>query len=249
MWILLLIFTSISFAEELSSARYCFNSPQRAQVARQKLEMILVPSDVINTDGNCLVVQMRPHRYDLIQRYTLATFPDVTIAFSSEDVQREPCRLKVEKVKERSTDDLNIEFSKQQNQMIKVETKAQANEVIEIETIKEFEITVDQDQVLGTCRLVTPTRYNIQIEIKKNPKPIIPQGLPPGSIVIMNQRPSDQETSSIKSELQLNKGERVNVGEIVKKLKDKDRTLDIKPQVNLESGQQSVTEKVFLSLQ
>lgn len=247
---MLLIFSTISFADDdMASERYCFSSTARAQVAKQKVEMIAVPSDVVNLDEQCLVVQMRPHRRELIQRYIVSTFPEANVSFSSAEVKRDPCRLKVEKEKMRTTDDLNIEFGKQQGQVIKVESKAQGNEVMEIETIKDFELTVDQDQIKGTCRAITPLRYSIEIEIRKNPKPIIPVGLPPGSIVIVNQPPPAQETSVIKTEVQLERGERLNVGEIVKQLKDKDHTLDIKPNVSVGDGQQNITEKVFLSIQ
>lgn len=250
MWIMLLIFSTFALAEDdMASERYCFSSAARAQVAKQKIEMIQVASDVVNLDDQCMVVQMRPHRRELIQRYVTSTFPEANVSFSSAESKRDPCRLKVEKEKMKTTDDLNIEFSKQQGQVIKVESTVQGKEVSEIETIKDFELTVDQDQIKGTCRAITPHRYAVEIEIRKNPKPIIPVGLPPGSIVIVNQPPPDQETSVIKTEVIIERGERLNVGEVVKQLKDKDRTLDIKPNVTVGDGQQTITERVFLSLQ
>lgn len=249
MWIMLLIFSSISFADDMASERYCFSSPSRAQTAKQKFEMIQVPSDVANMDEQCLVIQMKPHRRELIQRYILSTFPEANVSFSSAEIRRDPCRLKVEKEKQRTTDDLNIEFNKQQGQVMKIESKVQGNEVMEIETIKDFELTVDQDQIKGSCKAVTPNRYSIEIEIKKNSKPIVPVGLPPGSIVILNQPPADQETATIKTELQLERGERINIGDVVKQLKDKDRSVDIKPNVEIGNTQQNVSERVFLSLQ
>lgn len=248
MWLYLLLFSSISFADDFSSEKYCFRST-KVEVAKQKLAMIQVPSDVVNVDSNCLVIQMREHRRELIQRYVLSTFNDAEIAFSSEDVRREPCKLKVEKEKVKTVDDLNIDLGKSNNEVIKIDTAGNETETMQIQTLKEFELTVDQDQILGTCRYISPERYNIVIEVRKNLKPLVPVTLPPGSIVVMNQPPQDQETSSLKTEVQLTRGERLNIGEVVKKLKDQNRNVDIRPSASIETQNQNQTERVFLSLQ
>lgn len=248
MWFTLLLFSTLSFAEEMSSEKYCFSSQARTSIARQKVTMILVPSDIVNEDDNCLVIQMRPHRRELIQRYLLSSFTDARIAFSSEEARKEPCRLKVEKLKDRTTDDLNINIGTREGNVIKVDTKSLQSEVMQIETLKDFELSVDQDEIKGTCRYINPNKYEIALEVRRNPKPLLPP-LPPGSIVVINQLPPDQETSVLKTELQLSRGERISIGDVVKTLKDRNNSVSIRPEGNLDASSRQSSEKVFLELQ
>jgi hypothetical protein len=120
---------------------------------------------------------------------------------------------------------------------------------MDIQTLKDFELTVDQDQVKGTCRYINQNRYEIALEVRKNIKPIVPVALPPGTIVVLNQAPPDQETSVIQTQIQLSRGERIELGGVIKKANGKDRTVNIKPEFNIETSDHNSTEKVFLSLQ
>jgi hypothetical protein len=87
------------------------------------------------------------------------------------------------------------------------------------------------------------------LEVKKNLKPTVPVNLPPGTIVVLKQPPPDQETMSLKTELQLNRGDRIEIGQLVRDLKDKGHTITINPSVTIETKDQVGSEKVFLSLQ
>lgn len=247
MFIMLLLFSTLSFAEDMASEKYCFSvSPL---VAQKKFSGIQVPSDVVTIDENCLVIQMRPHRRELIQRYMLSSIPGARVAFSSEDLQREPCKLKVEKVKSKNKDTINVDLNQQSGSISQTESTGSANETMDIQTLKDFELTVDQDQVKGTCRYINQNRYEIALEVRKNIKPIVPVALPPGTIVVMNQPPPDQETGILQTQIQLSRGERIELGGVIKKANGKDRTVDIKPEFNIETSDQNSSEKVFLSLQ
>lgn len=244
---MLLLFSTLSFAEDMASEKYCFSvSPL---VAQKKFSGIQVPSDVVTIDENCLVIQMRPHRRELIQRYMLSSIPGARVAFSSEDLQREPCKLKVEKVKSKNKDTINVDLNQQSGSISQTESTGSANETMDIQTLKDFELTVDQDQVKGTCRYINQNRYEIALEVRKNIKPIVPVALPPGTIVVMNQPPPDQETGILQTQIQLSRGERIELGGVIKKANGKDRTVDIKPEFNIETSDQNSSEKVFLSLQ
>lgn len=247
MFIMLVLFSGLSFAQDMSSEKYCFSTISAAQ-AEKKLAAILVPSDVVTKDENCLIVQMRPHRRELIQRYVLSSIPGTSISFSSEDVRREPCKLKVEKIKNKNANDQQIGFD---GNIIanRTTTEGSGTETMEIQTLKDFDLSVDQDEIKGSCRFINPTRYEITIQVRKNPKPITPVIVPAGTIVVTNQAPNDQETALLETTLQLNNGERIEIGEIVKKLKDKSTHADIKDGLNNETTQQNIREKVFLSLQ
>lgn len=249
MLITLLLFSTLAMAEDMSSEKYCFSDVNQSMSAKHKLTAIQVPSDVVTSDDNCLVVQMRPHRRELIQRFILSSFPGSSVSFSSEDVQREPCRLKVEKQKIKSADDLNIGINQQSGSITKTDSLGNASETMQIQTIKDFELSVDQDEIKGTCRYINSNRYEISLTVRKNPRPIVPVELPPGTIVVLNQPPADQETMVLHTQVQLSRGEKIDIGGVVKNLKNKNNTIDIKPDLKHEALDQTSTEKVWLSLQ
>lgn len=247
MMILLLLFTSLAFAEDMSSEKYCFSSS--VQVAQKKVAAILVPSDFVTIDDQCLVIQMRPHRRELIQKYILSSIAGSSVAFSSEDLRREPCKLKVEKIKKKIADTIDVGLNTQTAIAAQTDSSGSQTETMDIQTLKDFELTVDQSQVKGTCRYINQDRYEISLEVRKNLRPIVPVALPPGTVVVMNQAPPDQETGVLQTQIQLRRGERIDLGGAVRNANFKDRKIDIKPEFKLESSEQSATESVFLSLQ
>lgn len=247
MVILLLLFTNLALADDMSSEKYCFSGS--VQSAQKKVTAIQVPSDVVTVDGNCLVIQMRPHRRELIQKYILSSIPGASVAFSSEDFRREPCKLKVERTKKKASDTTEVGLNGGGANASQATSSGTQTETMDIQTLKDFELTVDQSQVKGTCRFINQNRYEISLEVRKNPKPIVPVTLPPGTIVIMNQAPSDQETSVIQTQIQLRRGDRIDLGGVVKKADGKNHAVDIKPELKLETSDQEAFESVFLSLQ
>lgn len=248
MLICLLLFTSLVFAEDFSSERYCLSGPQEAMVAEKKFNAIKVPSDLVTRDEACLVIQMYPHRRELIQRYILSVYPSAQVAFSSLESKRDPCKLKVEKEKIEEANDKQIHIGETPS-LGSQTRKSSGKETFLIQTQKEFELTVDQDQIKGECRSITPTRYEISLEIKKNPKPIYPELLPQNSVIVLNAPPPDQKTSALKTTLQLNQGERIELSSIIKKLKNDFHVVDAKPEGQIEAASQISAEKIFLSFE
>lgn len=218
-------------------------------MAHKKISAILVPSDVVTIDENCLVIQMRPHRRELIQKYVLSSIPGATVSFSSEDLRREPCKLKVEKIKKKTAETTDLGLNNQIPSVSRTETLGTENETMDIQTLKDFELSVDQGQIKGTCRYINQNRYEISLEVRKNPKPIVPVNLPPGTIVVLNQPPPDQQTSVLQTQIQLSRGERIDLGGMIKNTTGKRHNVDINPSLNIETSDQDSTEKVFLSLQ
>ena len=101
MMFLPILFMALAFAadDELSVETYCFSSEMVRARVEKKLSSILVNSDKVEAESNCLTVQMRPHRRELLQSYTRKLDPDMNVTFSSAEIKREPCRLQVEKIR------------------------------------------------------------------------------------------------------------------------------------------------------
>lgn len=247
--LIFLLFFNIAQAQDMSSERYCFSSANAALVARQKFAGIQVPSDVVTVDESCLTIQMRPHRRELIQRYILSISPQVNISFSSEDIKRDPCLLKVEKIKSTNSQEVSAGIGRKNFNLAEENLKAHQSETMSIQTLDKFELTVDQDQILGNCRLITPNRYEIQLEVSKLVKPIVNAPLPPNSVIVLNTPPPDQETMKLSTQLILNKGDRIEIGSVIKDLKDKQRDIGLSNGANASATKGKKTEQVFLSLQ
>ena len=237
------------FAQDNSFERYCYSSASEMRSSHVKAKAIFVPSDQVSEDGNCLVIQMRPHRRELIQSYLRNINPNVSISFSSADIRREPCKLKVEKVSEvtlkKTTggiDEFGAAVSTQ-------ETKSNNLETMQITTLNDFELMVNYESIKGVCRYITATRYEISLEVKKDPKPLLPP-TSPGTIVVVNSKelPPPQSTSKLQTTLQLNQGDRIEIGSIVKDLREKSGSINLPVEAQGTNQDGANLEKVFLTL-
>ena len=215
-----------------------------------RAQAILLPSDLVTEDESCLVIQMRPHRRELVQTYLKQLNPNVAISFSSAEIRREPCKLKVEKIRE--TDSTKISGAANQNgsSVLGENTKSQSIETMQITTLNDFELLVNLESIKGTCRYVKATRYEISIEVRKDARPLLPP-VPPGTVVILktNQLPPPQETSKLQTTIQLNEGDRIEIGTLIQDLKKKNSEVSIEPSASGSVIDGANTEKVFLSLQ
>jgi hypothetical protein len=234
--------------EELSVETYCFPSEASRVRVEKKLTSILVPSDKLEGERNCLTVQMRPHRRELIQNYTLNLDRDMRVTFSSAEIKHEPCLLQVEKIRAIKNQNTNVELSNFPGASQGQRTES-AKDVMQIQTIDKFSFTVDQDAIAGNCRYISKDLYEITISARRDPKPIVPPNLPPGSIVVIPTPPPDQKTISVSTTVQLTRGSRIEIGSLVKDLRKKAHDVSNKPEAQIEMLEQKEEEKVFLGFQ
>jgi hypothetical protein len=250
MFLWLLLYTQFALAQDPAIEEYCFSSVGKMKEVSARLKFILVPADKTQEERNCFTVSTPPHRRELIQNYVRRLDSTVQIGFSSADIRKEPCYIKVEKIKTKIKEATGGSVSTALKPTAETnQITGEGKDVSTIQTIKEFELTVNQDVIKGECRAINPTRYEISIEVRKDAKPLIPS-LPPGSIVVVPdaQIPKDQETSMLQTTLQLNIGQRLEIGSLVKNLKDEARKIDLNSGVAIENTDGTQHEKVFLSI-
>lgn len=246
MWPLFFIFT-VS-AQEQASEKFCFPSERENLRVQHELKGMLVPSDRLTSSGQCLILTVNSHRRELLQRFILQASPNAQIEFSSSEIKREPCRLKVEKISHQNQSSGSVIVNPFSGTANTREEKKSSKEIYQIQTLKDFELVAQQDVILGECRSLTPDRYEIALTIRKDPKPLLP-GAPEGSIIILNNPPPDQNTSSLTTTLQLRRGERIEVGSLARKLREKGHDVEAKPQAEISESQQLQSEEVFLSIE
>lgn len=248
MWFLLLLFSFIVLGNEQSVEKYCAVTSTESEFILRDLTPLLLPSEEITKQENCLILKLKAHRRSFIESYVIKNYPNIQISFSSAEIKRETCFLKVEKIKRKNSDSLDlastsgISVSSNVGQLSEKET-------ISIQTINDFELSADQKQIKGNCRYITKNLYEIKISVHQNPKPITPPNLPQGTIVIINTPPPQQETSSLSTVIQLNRGQRIELGSFLKKLNNTSHEISIKPNLQVDRSENISEEQVFLSLE
>lgn len=253
MIIWLVLITLSAFSQDQAIEEYCFSTPSRMKEVQRRLRFILVPIDQVQENNNCFTVNTAPHRRELIQSYVHKLEPSVQISYSSAAIRRDPCRIKVEKVRtlNQQTAGIDVAF---ENAGIDLNassavTSGAGSDVTTIQTIRDFELTVNQDVVKGECRAINPNRYEISLEVRKDARPLVPP-VAAGTVLVVTeaQIPKDQETSRLQTSLQLNRGERMEIGSVVKNLKNGSGQVEIGQGAQAHNRQNTQSEKIFISL-
>lgn len=246
---MLILFPFLAIAQDSDSEKYCFPSELQRNKATQQFTAIQVPSDTVTPADNCLIISMRPHRRELIHKFFKSSFPEASVTFSSVDIRREPCLLKIERVKKKVHETNSGTINENSFEVNAEKIQEEKAEVIQIETLKDFAFGADQTEAKGSCRFINKDRYEITIHVEQTARPYFPTAVPPGTIVVMNQPPKDQETMKLTTQVQLMRGERVELGSIVRDLKNKQNKIDIKSGLKVEDSTGTAAEMYYLSFQ
>lgn len=241
---------SLVFAsdEERAIETYCFSSEETRIRVEKRLSSMLVPSDSLTSEKNCLTLQMRPHRRELLQSYTYNLDPGMRVSYSSAEIKREACTLKVEKIRTLKKKNTNVNVSSFPDATEGQQTES-AKDVMQIQTLDKFSFVVAQDAIEGQCKYINKDLYEITISARRDPKPIVPPNLPPGTIVLLPEKPDDQKTLSVTTTVQLTRGSQIEMGSLVKDLRKKAHDVSIKPEAQIGIIEQNKDEKVFLGFQ
>lgn len=253
LWLALYAISGLAQTNDLIIQEYCFIHEAKMNQAMDQLKFILVPTDKVQKNQSCATIMSQPHRRELIQNYVTRLDPTVRIAFSSAETRRDPCQLKVEKLS--STLSKGIESSARADiNSPKIELTAsqmnkQRSDVTKIQTLKEFELSVNQDVIKGECRPLSPTRYEIKIEVRRDALPLTPPIQLGTSVPVPESSINQvQETSKLQTTLQLSVGERIEIGEVIRNLEHEGKKIDVSSSAELTDLKKQETEKVFLSL-
>lgn len=239
-WLLFLALNSYSQSLE----RFCFKDAEKKSAVTKSLTPLLLPADKLSSEGNCLSVSTASHRRELFQRYILNLDPTVRVDFSSEEIRREPCRLKVEKVRKADLSETDISLERASARQVKMN----GAETSKIQTLSDFQLSLNQNVIEGHCRYITPERYEIKLEVRKDPRPLYPP-VSPGVVILINGNPPPpQETSKIHTTIQLTKGERIHLGSMVQDEKNEKKQVDLRPKIGVGETQKNRSEEIYLSI-
>ncbi len=212
-------------------------------------KFILVPSDKIQFNERCATVLSASHRSDLIRNYIIRLDPAVQSGFSSTQIQRDQCKLKVEKIKNLSSLNTDVALTNPGN-ITGTKSQGQSTETMTIQTLKDFELAFNTSIIKGECRVVTSTRYEVKLEVRKDAKSFLPP-TPPGTTVLLTNPtpPAPQETMKLKTTLELSAGQRIELGSVIKNLKNDSSQVGFSNGVDMKQEDSSQEEKLFLSIE
>jgi hypothetical protein len=233
-------------ADTQAIEKYCFSSVSRMESVYSKLLPIALPSDQVHKENHCIMVITQPHRRELIQNYLRSLDRTLKINFSSAESKREPCLIKIEKIKVSQAAEQEAEISHLSSLKVK-QVKGKASETFHIKTLRDFQLSVDQDSIQGACRFITPDRYEITLRVRKEPKALAP-ATSAGGLVIVTTPPPDQQAMNLETQLQLQRGNKIEIGSIVTKLKGDSQRIDATMRAEKKHEDDNASEKVFLSL-
>lgn len=241
-----LVFLIQAHAQDMSVEKYCFSSPNRMEAVQSRLQVILVPADKLDKDGSCFTLQMKPHRRELLQNYIKNLDPAVKIDFSSEEMRKEHCHLQTERTRISDSNQTQIGYNGQV-QLENQTTHKEAVETSKIQTLGPFSLRLNRTLIEGDCRPLSSNRYRIKLKyleepIKINPTYYHSAGTPP-PVEILNQ-----QTMHLETEVDLMKGQSLDLGGTFQDLKNKSYKVSAPDQIKLDELKSPVSEKVILRL-
>jgi len=238
MILLILLILGPIFADEEAIEKYCFETNSRTELAQREIKTIAVPSDRIEKINNCLVITMRPHRRELIQKFLYSSFPDMRVDFSSLSLDRKPCDLKLEKYSamESNANEVKIPSEKV---LESSSSRSSQKETMQIKTQNEFEVVLDETKILGECKYITSSRYEIKLSVTREKKEYVS----PTSI------PKDSSSLTLKTELQLTKGERIEIGQVLQQKETENKSINVPIDLGTSQNSKSFSQKVYLSIE
>jgi len=247
--VLILFITTHTYAQNIVVENYCFSSTAESLKAQASSKYLMLPADSIEAKGECFSLFTTETRRELIQRYLRNNYPQLTVTFSSaERSADEMCSLKVEKIKNSNSTQTNAQV-KTFGSVNVGNSSSSGKEVSQIKVMSgsSFELQVDTQKISGKCRFINSSRFEIEFSMLFIPKPITPP-VPDGVIVVLENPPLPevQQGTSLSTTVQIGKGDRLEIGSIVKDLNEKGVQASLTPQLSYEKTEGQSTEKIYL---
>lgn len=223
-----------------SFERYCFSSKDEVHRAQKSLENIKAPVDSVNLEANCLIVNTSERRVEIIQKYLLKIYPTMNITFSSSDTKKDECLIKVEKetVSMQNQNSLGVQKTVTFGNAHISSNKKEISS-IRATSGEDFELSYDEQTLIGNCRYISPRKYEIKFSLLFIPKEVNPYD--PSTY-------KQKEGISVSTSVILSAGQRINVASISSKLNDEAKKLKLYPTIKLQTQKGHKKTNMFLSL-
>lgn len=251
--LVLSVFLTLPAHAERSLERLCFPSALEAQRGQAIIQQILAKGlDEATLEANCLNVMIEANRVELLDRWVATRLPLARKTFSAANAPRQECDMLVTKISQKS--EQNKQLGVRQNGFI-VSVDNGENENREENFLKVLsggtaKLKVDESELEITC-IAKGSSYLLKFAQLFVPRPLVPPNtnLPPGSVIVVNAPPPpDTSGSSLQTEVEVQKGQEINLGQITRDLRNKQKDLDISPSANMNSTTGKETTRWMLKI-
>ena len=236
----------LSWSSHAFIQAYCFKKVTDVNSVKSHLSSLLAPKDKVNVVSNCLHVTTEPIRinlyrkiismkYKVISDYQINDDGTVTQSFPSSS---EMCRIETLKIIH-SKDKRNDVQVGRQNKLSQTDGKGE--EVIKGSMMLTVGLpsvlNVDQENIELTCSRLANNNYQLRFRLSST----IQRDFQ-GRIIGKNS------SSSIDSTVNVTKGQKINVGSIVKDLKNKNKNVSINNGLKLSKTKGKKTIDYYLTI-
>lgn len=249
--LVLSVFLTLPALAERSLERFCFPSTIEAQKGHAIIQQILAKGvDEATLEASCVNVLIDQNRVELLDRWVATRLPQARKTFSASSAPRPECDMLVTKISKK--DETNKQAGVRNNGFI-VSVDSGENENREENFIKVLsggtaKLKVDESELEITC-VVKGSSYHLKFAMLYVPRPLIPPNtqLPPGSVIVVNAPPPpDKSGSSLQTEVEVQKGQEINLGQITRDLRNNQKELDISPSAQMNSKAGTETTRWLL---
>ena len=224
---------SLAMAEIPSDINsYCFEKNVNLQEVNKALNILLLPRDIVEfrNEDNCIDIDSSPERGKLFEkylskRYLLKTANNISSSEAEKQTnelgnQVRDCSLELKTTKKSKTDSTQLKVG-EKNVLNKTETASTSISTTDIllGTGKTGEIIIGDKNLKVICHLI---------------------GIDKGSLVFSY---SEKNKANINTEVQVKKGEWLNIATVLKDLSDKVKTLGM-PQTEISKSNEK-TEMIY----
>jgi len=231
--------------------RLCFSSVTEANDASEILAPVLTQADKVHREGHCLSLSFGDERAELIDRWIQHRLPRARRDFSSQIHRPELCELEVNKISQRVKKSAEANLRSKSFGALAQQSNDERREQsrITLDSGKSATLVVDQRELEVTC-VRRADVYHLKFSQKTRPRPVVPAGvqLPPGSVVVVPPPVDEEGLTSLSTELTLNRGEEISLGEISDKLKGQDKGVEITPAGQLKAQEEEWKTRWLLSV-
>ena len=222
---------SVSYALE----GFCFSANTSLKSVKSYSQTILAPGDKVfdRKSKNCLEFQISPNRRELVRKWISQKYK-ISSTYSegarntlsqSETIVVENCRLKIERVSKGKAQKTNVDVGKRNGLLQQIQSSSGVR-TSSMLLGKGFHgsLRVGFETVYLTCIGKTGVGYNVAVSL-------------------------DSPTSSLRTTVFVSSGKKVNIGQVVNSLNDKQKSLGTNKGLSVEKTKGKSTYDYFLMAQ
>lgn len=251
--LVLSVFLALTVRAAPSLERLCFPSAMEAQKGQAIIQQILAKAvDVATLEANCVNVMIDENRVELLDRWVATRLPLAKKTFSASSAPRQECDMLVTKVSQKNEQNKQLGVRKN-GFIVSVSNGENVNReesFLKVLSGGTAKLKMDESELEITC-IAKGTNYHLKFALLFVPRPLIPPtpNLPPGTVIVVNAPPPpDTSGSSIQTEVEVQKDQEINLGQISRDLRNKQKAIDISPSAEMNTTAGNETTQWILKV-